>query len=130
MKRHVFSLCSCVFLKYILILVARFTPSVTKVAAVKDFILKDSTGSIIFDRFHGLYPVIGRSALHVAALRGTGHRLALTAPHTHDFSWRRHLAHLAGEKYPSARALLPAADRACTAYTHGCRYCERLLHLD
>lgn len=46
------------------------------------FIVKGDSGSQVFHSFRHLYAALGRSALHVAALRGTGHPLALTAPHS------------------------------------------------
>lgn len=42
--------------------------------------MKVGTGSTVFYRFHRLDAVVGRSALHVTALRGSGHRLAPIAP--------------------------------------------------
>ena len=66
---------------------ARFAEDNANVETISWFILKASTGSSIFNVFTWIDTVIVRSALHVAAaLRGTGHRLALTASHTHDFS--------------------------------------------
>lgn len=44
------------------------------------FIVKGDSGSQVFPSFRHLYAALGRSALHVAALRGTGHPLALAAP--------------------------------------------------
>lgn len=46
------------------------------------FIVKGCSGSQVFYSFRHLYAALGRSALHVAALRGTGHPLALTTPHS------------------------------------------------
>lgn len=67
------------FFKRIFILNVHFLRSPV---TVEFFILKGSTGCSVLDIFDCLDTVVGRAALHVAVLRGTGHGRSLAVPRT------------------------------------------------
>lgn len=102
------------------------------IAAAWGFILKVRAGSVTLGGCSGLDAVRGRSALHVAALRGTGHRQALTAAHSRLLQRvcrPPDALHIEG---PGSRTSSPGTATCCrpelTPRTpNGCRYCDRLL---
>lgn len=104
-----------------------------KCCSRRGFILKVRAGSVTRGGCSGLDAVRGRSELHVAALRGTGHRLALTAPYSRLLQRvcrPPDARHIEG---PWSGTSSPGAATCCRPELaprtpNGCRYCDRLLH--